>query len=276
MIKNNKNFIKNLINFKSFFILLIILLIIVLCFLSFNILNQFIKQKQFEKNIVSFSEKNNDIIFSIDKIIFFTSCDSKTKTSSATNFTLQNLYSYTDIALFINNNSDKNTLKNTLKSLKISNINFTKTPLSGTPKLFYKNINNFATSSYNENNLIQSDLDFNISSDDNADLSTPTLYNNCANPITLTYINENIKTDYTLTDISKPITYDGSLLKRCAVTLSSIACSLSFDIYIENNNNEKFKSSVFIDIPYENNNNSVYDGNLITKNNDKIYFYRYE
>ena len=49
---------------------------------------------------------------------------------------------------------------------------------------------------YLEENKIANKINFNISSENNADLSIPTLYNNCANPIVLSYINSNIKTTF--------------------------------------------------------------------------------
>ena len=93
------------------------------------------------------------------------------------------------------------------------------------------------------------------------------MYNNLANPITLSYINQNIKTDYTLTDTSIPITYDGSLLKRC---------NISFDIYITNYLDEEFKTTVFVDIPLIDGEKSIYDGNLKVTNNSNFVFYRYK
>ena len=85
-------------------------------------------QKNYENSIISFAEKNTNTIFSIDKIVFFSSSDSKNKSSSKTNFTIENLYAYTDIALFINNHSEENTMENTLKEVTINNINFTTLP----------------------------------------------------------------------------------------------------------------------------------------------------
>ena len=60
---------------------------------------------------------------------------------------------------------------------------------------------------------IDSELSFDTISNETSDFSNPVLYNNCANPITLSYIIENVKTDYTISDTSIPITYNGSLLK---------------------------------------------------------------
>ena len=102
------------------------------------------------------------------------------------------------------------------------------------------------------------------------------MYNNLANPITLTYINSNIKTDYTITDTSVPITYDGSLLKRCNVSLQNIQARVSFDIYITNNLDQKFKSSVYLDIPLENEENSILNGSIIERKTINTTFYRYE
>ena len=261
---------------KIILICIIILLVIILIFLSQKNLKKFKQQKEFENSVISFAKNNETTIFSINKVVFFSSSDSKNKSSSKSNFTIENLYTYTDIALFINNNSEENTIKNTLKKVKISNIQYTQKPIIGEPNLYYKSINDFAKSKFDENNLIQNELEFEITSEDKADLTKPILYNNCANPITLSYINQNVKTDYTITNTSNPITYDGTLLKKCGVTLNSIKTSISFDIEIESNNNENFKTQIFLDIPYENEEKSIYDGNLTVKKNTNFNFYRYE
>ena len=286
--KKNDKIIK-----QTIFILLIIILIIILIFIFNKVYNKLKHKKIFENQIISFSEKNEKTIFSINKIIFFSSCDSKNKTSSQTNFTIENLYTYTDIAIFINNDitqkkenedsenntetiKEKNTTENTLKNVKITNIKFTKQPELGTKQLYYKNVNNFAKSEINENNKIENELQFETTSVDNADLSKPILYNNCANPITLSYVNQNIKTDYTMTDTQNPITYNGKLLKRCGVSINSINTSISFDIEIENNKNQKFKTTIYFDIPYEDENKSINDGSIIVEKKTNFEFYRYE
>lgn len=270
-IKDIKNTIK-----KTIYSIVIIILVIILIFLFKKVYNNLLKEKNFEDSIISFVEKNQETIFSINKIVFFSSSDSKNKSSSSSNFTIENLYTYTDIALFIDNNSDENTLKNTLKSAKICNIKFTKEPILGNYNLYYKSINNFAKSEFEETNKIDKELEFGITSENEVDLNNPVLYNNCANPITLSYINQNVKTDYTMTDIQNPITYNGKLLKRCGVLISAINTSISFDIEIENNKNQKFKTNVYFNIPYENEEKSIYEGNLTIKQDTKFDFYRYE
>lgn len=259
--------------------ILIILLLIVLCYLIFltsKHITKYVQKTNFEKQITSFANKNENKIFSIDNITLFSSSDAKNKSSSKTNFTLENIYAYTDIAIFINHNSEENTLENTLKSVSIENIEFTKLPEQGQAHLYYKNLNDFAKPYIPETEAIDKNLSFDIISEETTDFSKPILYNNCANPITLSFINDNIKTDYTILDINSPITYNGSLLKRCNVPISTITASLSFDIFITNNKNEKFRSKVFIDIPYKDGEKSIYDGNITIKPNSNYVFYRYE
>ena len=259
---------------KKLLIILIILLF-VLVILSTTVLGMIFNKSSCD-SCLEFANKNPKTVFSINKCIMFSSCNAKSKNNSSSLFTLENLYQYTDIALFINNNSSECTLENTLKSVKISNLQFSKKPSIGTPKVFYKNVNSFAENSIPETNQFENEIVFNVSSEDNEDLNNPILYNNCANPIVLSYINENIKSDYTIPDTSSPITYDGSLLKRCNVLLNSLNSKFSFDIYITNNLDQEFKCTVFIEPPIENYYKSLYDGSITTTEHTNYNFYRYK
>lgn len=256
-------------------ILTIFLIFIFILLLSF-IFNRYSNKKNFEDNLLAFANKNVNTIFTIDEIIMFSSADAEYKTNTANNFTIQNLYQYTDIAIFLENNSDENNLENTLKSVSISNIKFSNSPKLGTPNLFFKSINDFTKNDIITENPIKDSFEFSVSSSDNSDLNSPTLYNNLANPLTFSYINTNIKPDYTITDISSPITYNGSLLQRCNISLEDISCRLSFDINIINNLDQKFKTNLSINIPLSTDDNSIYNGSLILKNDTKYNFYRYE
>lgn len=126
--KKTNNKFKNIDTKKFILTCIVIFLIIVFSFLLYYLISNVINQKNYENSIISFAEKNTNTIFSIDKIVFFSSSDSKNKSSSKTNFTIENLYAYTDIALFINNHSEENTMENTLKEVTINNINFTTLP----------------------------------------------------------------------------------------------------------------------------------------------------
>lgn len=260
---------------KIILIILTIILICVVIFLAWFVFQKYILKKTFEDDILKFADKNQSTIFTVDSITLFSSADAAYKTNTANNFTIQNLYQYTDIALFIKNTSDEDTLENTLKTVYIDNIQFSNTPKLGKPNLYFKSINDFAKSDIIEENRITDFFEFAVSSSDEADLNTPTLYNNLANPLTFSYVNSNIKSDYTITDISSPITYDGSLLQKCNINLEDIRCTFSFDIYITNNLDEDFKTTVSIDIPLVSENRTILDGNLTIKQDTNYTFYRY-
>ncbi len=272
-----------IIKYKKLLIPLTILIIFAILLLIFTIskyLPILNTKNNFEKQILSFANKNNKTTFSINEITLFSSCDVKNKLSGKSNFTIENLYAYTDIAIFINKNSNESTLENTLKDVTIKNISIDEPAQEGQAKIYYKNLNQFAKAtlpSNTETSLtpIEDELKFQTISDETTDFSNPVLYNNCANPITLSYIIENIKTDYTILDTSTPITYNGSLLKRCVVPISNIASKISFEINITNYKDEKFKSKVFITIPFKNDTNSIYDGNITIKQNTNFVFYQY-
>lgn len=97
--------------------------------LIYALLQKYILKTNFEKSILSFAYKNDKTIFQINKIVLFSNCDAKNKTGSVTNFTIENLYQYTDMAIFINHPSqDEKNLENTLKKVTITNIQYTNLP----------------------------------------------------------------------------------------------------------------------------------------------------
>lgn len=207
-----------------------------------------------------------DSPFTIDKIIYFSSANCNTNINANSSFTINDLYQYTDIAIYINNYSDEGfTYKNTLKNVTLSDIQFSLKPSIGTPNLYYKNINDFTINSFDENNKIENNIEFTCSQEDEIDFSTPTLFNNCANPLTLCYVNSNIKSDYTLIDTISNISYDGSLLKNCSVTLNSISCKISMLITITNNLNEIYSCPVILTIPLSTENGTIYNGSIILR-----------
>lgn len=117
---------------KNIFYFILSLSIILLIYLSFIVskdINYKIKQTKNEKSIYNFIENNSRDVFSIDKITYFSSANSTSSINSNSSFNIENLIQYTDIAIFINNHSENGfDLENTIKILKISDINFSVKP----------------------------------------------------------------------------------------------------------------------------------------------------
>ena len=255
-------------------ILAIILLVLlaVLSGITYKTVKSYYASTKFLKNVLKFEQENRETVFSINKITYFSSCDANIETNSNSSFTISDLYQYTDIAIFINPNSDVLTPKNTLKSVSVDNIEFSLKPNYGTPSLYYKNINEFATSTFNLENLIENSITFNTTSEDNIDFSKPILYNNCANPITLCYVNSEIEDSFTFDTSVSNISHNGSLLKACGITLNSISCQISFTVKITNNLNELYTCPLNINIPLSTESSTIYDGSLILKDSENYIF----
>ena len=100
--------------FGTIFIILILLLI----YLSNIIYTIFLNKLSLEND---FSQNR---IFSINKIVFFSSAFGESTQNTNNTSTLKNIIQYTDMAIFINNNSNNYSLENTLKSVSIENFKF--------------------------------------------------------------------------------------------------------------------------------------------------------
>lgn len=260
---------KQIFKIMLFFILLIILILLV----DF-IFSSYSNKKSFENMILSQSQNINNSVFSIDKIMFFSSCNANSTVNANSSITIEDLYQYTDIAIFINNksNGENYSLKNTLKEVYIENISFMTQPVIGNPALYYQTLSNFATGQFLKDNKITDTASFDISSDDVVDYSSTDLHNNCANPITLSYVNSNISKDYTISN-AESFTYNGTLLKTCNIPAKNLECAISFDIFIVNNLNEKFKCPVYFEISLVGQDSSITDGSYVVDNTSNFIFY---
>ena len=226
------------------------------------------------KSTLKFQEYNEESVFSIDKITYFSSCNAKSETNSNSSFNIKDLYQYTDIAIFVNPIKKDFNSKNTLKSVLLSNINFNLKPSIGTPNLYYKSINDFAKPIFTEENLIEKSLLYDTTSESNLDYAKPILFNNCANPITICYVNSKIQDSYTLDNAISNLSYNGSLLRTCGITLNSIACKISFNITITNNLDESYICPINLNIPLSTESATIYDGSLTIKDNTNYKFMR--
>ena len=253
-----------------FFLILTIILILLINF----IYSSYSNKSKFDNSILYQTQNTNNSIFSIDKITFFSSCNATSSINANSSITIQDLYQFTDIAIFINNNSDQENynLQNTLKEVSIENISFTDLPALGEPSLYYQTLSNFASGKLLDDNKITDRATFDISGDDVIDYSSTALHNNCANPITLCYVNSNIANNYTISS-TESLAYNGSLLKTCNIPAKNLECAVSFDIYIVNNLDEKFKCPVYFKIPLVDKESSVTDGTYVFENTSNFMFY---
>lgn len=266
---------------KRFFTKFIITItLLILCVTSIiYIIKVSLINKEFAESIAEISKINSKTVFSIDRIYLYSSADAKSKETNKPIWDLD-IYQFTDIALYINNRDEEGiTYENTIKELTIDDVRFNNLE-SGNPKLYYKNINDFAKLDIIEENEIKDKTEYKIINSGNIDYSKPEIYSNCQNPITLEYVNFNMKEETKISDINNPLIYDGSLLKKGGILLSKIKCTLSFKVTIINYYDQKYVATVYVDIPIEDTfgETSIYDGKIIKniENTNIVKFVRVE
>lgn len=237
----------------------ILLLIVIFCLTLFIVLAGMVFQTYrvraaFEKDVLKIAENNTKEVFSLDKIFLFSSANA-TNNSTNKSFWDLNIYQYTDIAIYIQNHSENGlSSENTIKSLWIDSISYGVPPEKGTPTLYYKNIEEFGKPNLIEDNLIEDSLTFSvtdITKEQSIDMTKPSVYNNGITPITLEYVNKEIRSSAIIPNTNEPLVFDGTLLRKGNITLNSISSSFSFLLHIINNKEEEFICNVNIPILLE-------------------------
>jgi len=287
MKRKNKNTIvlsrKKKMNTKTKLILCILLII----FLIFSIRNIVICQvanRNLAEMADSFYMSNAKTVFSIDKIILYSSANAIKNEVTRPVWDL-NVYQYTDIAIYINNHSDDELdSENAIKTLYIDNIKLNGVK-KGEQSLYFKNAPDFGKSIYStvekkedaDSNKIGDKLEFSVLNDGDINYEKRQIYADCSSPITLEYVN-NIVNNKIISDIENDVKYDGSILKRSGIVLSDIKSSISFRINLTNNYNQKYMANVYIEIPLEDSvtGDNIYSGKFEKKIEEENYskFYR--
>ena len=278
--KNNNDFIKFLkTNWIKLFLILCSLIIIIA--LSLFIVPNWLGRNKFTDELDRFANKSS--VFSLSKIYCYSSASGINNTEGKAMWDV-NISQYTDIALGLSINNVNNDLTNNLSDsnlqvvdsstkysvsrIYIDNIRFSNNN-TGTLSLSYIPILNFGLLSnedLTEAISQQNTINFNIVDDKEILLNNitiePSIDKNLILPITLRYLNSNIKTNYTITNIDEKLSFDGNILKRASIPLSSIKNEVTFTIHIITKSGEEYMYPIHLQIPLQNEDNSknIYDG----------------
>lgn len=259
-IRKKKRIILKDTNKKALQLLILLSIVLIVCVIIyvFFIQNFFIK-KSFEKDSIGFSNLNETIPFSLNKIILFSSATANTNDINHSVLSL-NISQYCDIGMYINNTNKENT---SINSLYINNISIS-TPELGTPCLYKKKVEDLGKCSFDENSIIQNEFYFNVI-DSNIEINYDNyeIYNNGSTPISLGFYNKDVKKDF-LTDATE-IGYNGALLNMASIPQTSLKCNVSFTINIITNSDEHYICNVNFDIPFEDEEGSIYNDGYFTK-----------
>ena len=266
-------------NVKLAFAILIILIFVVFLLYYHFILADVINRNQFANEMIEISDKNENSIFNIQKILVYSSA---TAIDNSENNSLQNMAisQYSDISIYIDNLSHVSELtdENTVKELYIDNIVINSNSDKGTKVLNYKNPLNFGKYKYIDepsNNRIDFDIVNTNSENENNDYSNPTFYTDCSNPITLGYLNKDILTNYSVSQESSSISFNGKVLQEANIAIDDINYVLSFRINIVNNLNQKFTYNMNLSVDLDGDNGGIYNGYVYRGKNTSGNEYRF-
>ena len=264
-----KNFKFKIKNVKLAFVILITALFVVFLLYYHFVFAESFARNDFANQMVEISEANEKSVFNVQKVLLYSSANAIDNSESQA---LQNMSicQYTDISIYIDNmaNASELTDENTIKQLYIDNINITSNSDKGTKLLNYKNPLNFGK--YEEIELPQNNrIDFNIVNtnveNENYDYSKPTFYTDCSNPISLGYMNKDILTDYSVSEGTTSVSYNGKVLQEAGISLDELKYTLSFKIHIINNLNEEFVYQMSMDVDLNDENNGMATNGYVYK-----------
>lgn len=251
-------------NVRLAFTLLIILAFIVLLLYYHFVLSPSFAKSNFTNQMIEIADENENSIFNVQKILLYSSANA---ISNSKNQSLKDMSicQYTDLSIYIDNSQSSSELtdENSVKELYIDNIVMTSNVDKGTKILNYKNsfnVGKYTDIKQPENNRIDFKIINTNQENENHNYDEPTFYTDCSNPITLGYLNKDILTNYSVTDDSKSISFNGKVLKEANINLEDINYTLRFTIHIVNNLNQTFAYNMKLDVNLDDNNGGIYNG----------------
>ena len=198
--------------------------------------------------------KDIDHTFSVNELTLYSSANA-TKSKSV-NYGLD-ISQFTDISFNIQNPTGK-----VIKSLKICEMFFSPYPKLGNPVFIYKSpldygkLNSFEIPSEDE-------IDFKIVDEETDNFNSPTMYNNLSTPITLTYLNLNVKENFIVRQNESSIFYDGRLLKAANIDITKLACNVSFKVKITDTSDQEYECTLDFEIPFKSEDKTILDGSIV-------------
>lgn len=253
-----------------------ILLVVILLFLCYRVINRIFLKVNFESNIENLSTLNASTVFSIEKVALYSSASGVQKEETSSASWIMDISQYTDIAIYLNSPTSYSD-ETAIQALWIDSISFVSdiTEESSNQSLNYKNIYEFGKISDLTTLTNPFSISYEIlSANQTIDYTKPQMYETYDNPITLEFVNKNIKENQTIQNTSDSLEFNGSLLKRANILLEEITPKMKFTIHILNNLNQEFICNYYLEVPLKDAEKSIYDGSYYTEIQNPGLFYR--
>ncbi len=246
-----------------FTILMIALFAIFLLYYNF-VFSVVIARNSFANEMIEIADQNEKPIFTVQKILMYSNANA---IDNSENQSLKDMSicQYTDLSIYIDNMSSISELtdENTVKELYIDNIVMTSKADKGNKVLNYKSPLEFGKYKMiepPENNRVNFNIVNTNVENENNDYKNPTFYTDCSNPISLGYMNKDILTNYAVSQDTNSVSFNGKVLKEASINLEDINYTLSFNIHIVNNLNQKFVYHMNLDVNLNDDKGGIYNG----------------
>ena len=250
---------------ERFVFTILIITLFVIFLLYYNLVFSVVfSRNAFANEMIEIADENEKPIFNIQKVLFYSSA---TAIDNSMDQSLKDMSicQYSDISIYIDNTSTISELtnENTIKQLYIDDIVITTNKDIGSKILTYKNplkFGKYEILETPENQRIAFNIINTNEENQNHDYSTPTFYTDCSNPISLGYLNKDILTNYSISQDSNTVSFNGKILKEANINIEDINYTLNFKIHIINNLNQKFVYNMQVDVNLNDNNGGIYNG----------------
>ena len=186
-------------------------------------------------------EGDKNMPFNLSKMIIVSTAEgTETKGKKKWNF---DVYQNNDVYIYIDKNAEYHGDDKYINSIKIENINITKSPTKGEVKIYMPNSVEGRLFSYNDEYLVEQKLEYKGASESNS--KTLEIGENGGNAL-LRFSNTGLG-QYS-SDNDKEIVHDGTLLKKIKVTNEEITFDVVFDLVITVDNCS-YRANVSLQMP---------------------------
>lgn len=235
--------------------IIIAIIIIIIVFLVHNITMS--NTKKIEQNTVS-----KNVNFEIDKIVAYSGTIIEENDKNQRADWEVNIDQYTDIAIYLKTSQDANKDETDIKEISIEDINVLETPQLGNVVFYKRKLNEYSNNkaetiqnSKLEGNSIKCNV---IENNKKISFNELQYKKDMTLPIIIGYLNENVRKNYIIQDISTPLVYDASILKRANVPINAIKSKIKFTVRIKNTLNQVYECRTILDLPIS---EDIYNGN---------------
>ena len=215
------------------------------------------KPKNTEQNTVS-----KNVNFEIDKIVAYSDVIIRENEKNQRADWELGIDQFTDLAIYLKTAQDAKIEETDIKEISIENIHILEAPKLGEVVFYKRKLNDYSSrkletikDSIVNDGYIRYDV---IENNKKIDFNELQYKKDMTLPIIIGYLNENVRREFIIHDLSTPLIFDSSILKRVNVPINALKSKMEFTIKIKNTLDQIYESKTVVDLPIT---EDIYNGN---------------